>query len=151
MGFGLPAAIGAQVGNPDESVFVIAGDGSFQMNSQELITAVQYELPVKVAILNNGYLGMVRQWQEFFFNRRYSSTDLEVSPDFVKLAGSYYAVGLQAKKTADVEGVIMEAIETPGPVVMDFRVDREENVFPMVPAGAANRDMLLANPNENIR
>lgn len=143
MGYGLPAAIGAQVGNPDSLVFVIAGDGSFQMNSQELITAVQYELPIKVAILNNGYLGMIRQWQELFFNRRYSASDLEVSPDFVKLAQAHGAVGMGAEKPSDVEAVIKEAINTPGPVVLDFRVNREENVYPMVPAGSSIKNMLL--------
>jgi acetolactate synthase-1/2/3 large subunit len=148
MGYGLPAAIGAQVGNPESLVFVIAGDGSFQMNSQELITAVQYELPIKVAILNNGFLGMVRQWQELFFNRRYSATDLEVSPDFVELARAYGAVGMKVEMPSQVAAVIKEALNTPGPVVMDFRVDREENVFPMVPAGAAIRDMLLGPPEE---
>ncbi len=151
MGYGLPAAIGAQVGNPESLVFVIAGDGSFQMNSQELITAVQYELPIKVAILNNGFLGMVRQWQELFFNRRYSATDLEVSPDFVELARAYGAVGIGAEMPSQVAAVIKEAINTPGPVVMDFRVDREENVFPMVPAGAAIRDMLLGPPEKKKR
>ncbi len=148
MGFGLPAAIGAQVGNPDSLVFAIAGDGSVQMNIQELITAVQYELPVKVAILNNGYLGMVRQWQELFFDRRYSATDLEVSPDFVGVAKAYGAKGMEGNKPSDVEKIIKEAINTAGPVVMNFRVEREENVYPMVPLGAGIKDMILGPPEK---
>ena len=148
MGFGLPAAIGAQVGNPDSLVFAIAGDGSVQMNFQDLITAVQYELPVKVAILNNGYLGMVRQWQELFYDRRYSATDLEVSPDFVEVAKAYGAKGMEGNKPSDVEKIIKEAMNTAGPVVMNFRVNREENVYPMVPAGAGIKDMLLGPPKK---
>ncbi len=136
MGFGLPAAIGAQVGCPDKLVFDIAGDGSIQMNSQELATAVAYNLPIKVAILNNGYLGMVRQWQELMWNRRYSQTDLNVgTPDFVKLAEAYGALGLRATRPEEVRPVLEQAIATPKPVVIDFLVAREENVFPFVPPG----------------
>ncbi len=144
MGYGFPAAIGAQAGFPNKLVFDIAGDGSIQMNIQELATAVLNNLPVKVAILNNQYLGMVRQWQELFFNRRYSSVDLSGSPDFVKLAEAYGAVGLRAIKPSDVEGVIKEAIKVKKPVLMDFLIDREEDVFPMVPAGAAIHEMIFA-------
>ena len=136
MGFGLPAAIGAQAGCPDKLVFDIAGDGSIQMNSQELATAVAYNLPVKVAILNNCYLGMVRQWQELMWNRRYSQTDLNVgTPDFVKLAEAYGALGLRATRPEEVRPALEQAIATPKPVVIDFVVAREENVFPFVPPG----------------
>jgi acetolactate synthase-1/2/3 large subunit len=143
MGYGFPAAIGAQVALPGATVFDIAGDGSIQMNIQELMTAVQYELPVKVAILNNRFLGMVRQWQELFYGRRYSHTCLECSPDFVKLAEAYGAVGLRATKPAEVVPVLKKALATKRPVFMDFRVAREENVFPIVPAGASLDNMLL--------
>ena len=138
MGYGFPAAIGAAVGCPGCVVWDIAGDGSFQMNIQELATAVGQKVSVKVAILNNGYLGMVRQWQELFFNRRYSSSDLAWNnPDFVKVAEAYAARGIRVTLKSEVRPAIKEALETPGPVVLDFRIDREENVFPMVPAGEA--------------
>ena len=143
MGYGFPAAIGAQVAFPDKTIIDIAGDGSFQMNIQELATAVQYNLPVKVAILNNHCLGMVRQWQQLFCAQRYSHTVFEVVPDFVKLAEAYGAVGLRAAKPEDVEPVLREALGIRRPVVMDFVVDREECVSPMVPAGAALTEMLL--------
>jgi acetolactate synthase-1/2/3 large subunit len=143
MGYGFPAAIGAQLGNPGALVFDVAGDGSFQMNVQELATAVQNALPVNVAILNNRFLGMVRQWQELFYDRRYSNTCLAVEPDFKSLAEAYGARGFLVTDPADVEEVIKEAVNTPGPCIMDFRVDREENVFPMVPAGESIRNMIL--------
>ncbi len=143
MGFGFPAAIGAQVAFPDKPVIDIAGDGSFQMNVQELATAVQYDLPVKVAILNNHCLGMVRQWQQLFCNQRYSQTIFEVVPDFVKLAEAYGAVGLRATKPEEVEPTIREALSTRKVVIMDFVIDRSECVYPMVPAGAALTEMLL--------
>jgi acetolactate synthase-1/2/3 large subunit len=143
MGYGFPAAIGAQVAFPEKTVIDIAGDGSFQMNIQELATAVQYNLPVKVAILNNHCLGMVRQWQQLFCDQRYSQTLFEVVPDFVKLAEAYGAVGLRATKPEEVEPVIREALAVRRPVVMDFVVDRDECVYPMVPAGAALTEMLL--------
>ncbi len=142
MGYGFPAAIGAQVGNPDKIVFDIAGDGSIQMNIQELITAVQYKLPVNVAILNNQYLGMVRQWQEIFFNKKYSHTSLAISPDFVKLAEAYGAEGIRVTEEKDVRGALEQAIASPKPVLIDFRIVEEENVFPMVPAGAALNQMI---------
>jgi acetolactate synthase-1/2/3 large subunit len=145
MGFGLPAALGAQVACPDRQVIDISGDGSFQMNSQELATLVQYKLPVKIAILNNNFLGMVRQWQQLFFDRRYSQTPLELPIDFVKLAEAYGATGLRATRPDEVEGVIRQALQTPGPVLMEFKIDREENVMPMVPAGAAIDEMVLAS------
>jgi len=141
MGYGFPAAIGAQMGCPDKVVFDIAGDGSIQMNIQELATAVNNKLPVKIAILNNGYLGMVRQWQEFFYKKRYSGTVLK-NPDFVKLAEAYGAKGMRIEKKEDVPGAIQEALATDNVVMMDFRVEPEENVFPMVPSGEALNRML---------
>jgi len=143
MGYGFPAAIGAQVAFPDKTVIDIAGDGSIQMNIQELATVAQYNLPVKIAILNNQFLGMVRQWQQIFFDRKYSSTCLRVAPDFVKLAEAYGIVGLRATKPEEVVPVIEKALRTPKPVVMDFMIHREENVYPMVPAGAGLDEMIL--------
>jgi acetolactate synthase-1/2/3 large subunit len=143
MGFGLPAAIGAQVAFPDATVVDIAGDSSIQMNIQEMATAVQSGLPVKVVILNNGYMGMVRQWQELFYDKRYVSTCMDCAPDFVKLAEAYGAVGLRATKPEEVESVLSEGLKIPKPVIMDFVVEKEEGVYPMVPAGAAITDMLL--------
>ncbi len=143
MGFGLPAAIGAQMAHPDRMVVDIAGDGSIQMNIQEMATAVQYKLPVKVVILNNRFLGMVRQWQELFYGKRYASTCMDCAPDFVKLAEAYGAAGLRAEKPADVEAVLAEGMAIPGPVIMDFTVEAEEGVYPMVPAGAPITEMLL--------
>ncbi|MFO7666839.1 MAG: biosynthetic-type acetolactate synthase large subunit [Desulfobacterales bacterium] len=143
MGFGLPAAIGAQVACPGELVVDIAGDGSIQMNIQELATAVQYSLPVKVIILNNRYLGMVRQWQELFYDKRYSCTCMDHSPDFVKLAEAYGAVGLRATKPEEVLPVLKKGLNSDKTVIMDFHIEREENVYPMVPAGAPITEMLL--------
>lgn len=144
MGYGLPAAIGAQVAFPNKLVIGISGDGSFQMNSQELATAVQYRLPIKIAILNNGYLGMVRQWQEFFYGKRYAASSLEGhSPDFVKLAEAYGAIGLRATKPEEVVPILKKAFSLPEPVVIDFVVDPEENVYPMVPAGEPLNQMRL--------
>ncbi len=143
MGFGLPAAVGAQMACPDKIVADIAGDGSIQMNIQEMATAIQYNLPVKIIILNNGYLGMVRQWQELFYDKRYASTTLDHNPDFVKLAEAYGAVGLRATTPDEVEAVLKKGLETPKTVIMEFVVDREENVYPMVPAGKAITEMLL--------
>ena len=144
MGYGFPAAMGAQVAFPNKLVIDISGDGSFQMNSQELATVVQYRLPVKVVILNNGYLGMVRQWQEFFYGKRYASVSLEgVSPDFVKLAEAYGAVGLRATKPEEVVPALKKAFSTPEPVIIDFEIDPEENVYPMVPAGEPLNQMRL--------
>jgi len=143
MGFGLPAAIGAQVASQDKLVVDIAGDGSIQMNIQEMATAVQYSLPVKIVILNNKYLGMVRQWQQLFYEKRYASTSIEEAPDFVKLAESYGAIGLRATRPQEVVPVLKEGLSTPKPVIMDFWVDREECVYPMVPAGAPMTEMLL--------
>lgn len=144
MGFGFPAAIGAQMAFPKSTVACIAGDGSLQMNIQELATAVQYRLPVKVIILNNMVLGMVRQWQELFFDKRYSHTCISVAPDFVKLAEAYGAAGLRATKPAEVGKVLKEGLAVKDrPVLMDFRVDQFECVYPMVPAGQPLNKMLL--------
>ncbi|MDD4359642.1 MAG: biosynthetic-type acetolactate synthase large subunit [Syntrophaceticus sp.] len=142
MGYGLPAAVGAQMGCPDQLVIGISGDGSFQMNLQELATIVQFQLPVKIVILNNGYLGMVRQWQELFHNKRYSQTELIPVPDFIKLAAAYGIKGLRVQRTEDVRSVLEEAIKYPGPVIIDCVVAKDENVFPMVPAGGSLTDML---------
>ncbi len=143
MGFGLPAAIGAQVACPDKLVIDIAGDGSIQMNIQEMATAMQFGLPVKVAILNNGYLGMVRQWQELFYNRCYSCTEMNHTPDFVRIAEAFGAVGLRATKPDEVVPVLKKAFSVDKPVIMDFVVEKEEGVYPMVPAGADITEMLL--------
>ncbi len=140
MGFGLPAANGAQRGNPDKLVINIDGDGSFCMTMQELITSVNYSLPVKVMILNNGYLGMVRQWQELFFGKRYSATPIK-SPDFAALAQSLGATGMAVEDKSEVREAIEKSLATAGPVVIDFHVEPEENVWPMVPAGKSLHEM----------
>jgi acetolactate synthase-1/2/3 large subunit len=143
MGFGFPAAVGAQVARPEKTVIDIAGDGSIQMNIQELATAVQYNIPVKIVILNNQYLGMVRQWQQMFYGRRYSHTDMSYAPDFVKIAEAYGATGLRASRPEELEAVLKKGLETPGVVVMDIRVEKEECVYPMVRPGASIADMDL--------
>jgi acetolactate synthase-1/2/3 large subunit len=147
MGFGLPAAIGAQLGRPDHMVIDIAGDGSIQMNSQELATAAINKLPVKVIILNNGYLGMVRQWQELFYDRRYSSSTLpQDCPDFVKLAEAYGAFGIRATTPDELDDALVAAFAHDGPAIVDVRVEREENVFPMVAPGGSIDEMLGGIP-----
>ena len=130
------------MGCPDKVVFDIAGDGSIQMNIQELATAVEQKLPVNVAVLNNRYLGMVRQWQELFYKKRYSASSIECQPDFVKLAEAYGAHGIRVEKPEEVRGAIEKAIVIDGPVFLDFRVDREENVWPMVAPGAPISDVM---------
>jgi len=144
MGYGFPAAMGAAMGCPDREVVCITGDGGFQMTTFELATAVEHKVPVKIAVLNNGYLGMVRQWQEMFFGGRYSFSNLQGgNPDFVKLAESYGAVGLRAHKPDEVVPILEESLKVKDkPVVMDFVVAEEENVFPMVPAGASLPEMV---------
>lgn len=143
MGYGFPAAIGAQVAFPDRSVFTIAGDGSFLMNIQELATVFEYQIPVKVAIINNGYLGMVRQWQEIFFNRRYSQVDLKKgNPDFVMVANGFGVEGIRVTKAKEVRPALEKALAIKGPVVLDIHVDQEENVFPMVPSGGTVKDII---------
>lgn len=146
MGFGFPAALGAQKAFPERLVLCVTGDGSVQMNVQELATAVVYRLPVKIVLINNNYHGMVRQWQQLFYRSRYSGSCMEGCPDYVKLAEAYGAVGLRATKPREVEDVIHEALTTPGPVLMDFQVDPNENCYPMVPAGGANHAMLMEDP-----
>ncbi|MBP1761583.1 MAG: acetolactate synthase, large subunit, partial [Firmicutes bacterium] len=143
MGYGFPAAIGAKIACPDKTVINIAGDGSIQMNIQELGTAIQYKLPVIICILNNHYLGMVRQWQTLFYGERYSHTDMTSQPDFVKLAEAYGAVGIRVKNMEEVDGALQKALQvTDRPVIIDFWVDRNTNVYPMVPPGEALNNML---------
>jgi acetolactate synthase-1/2/3 large subunit len=143
MGYGFPAAMGAAVARPEELVVAIVGDGGFQMTSNELATVREYNIPVKVVVVNNGYLGMVRQWQEQFYDHNYSHSDLQVAPDFVKLAEAYGVPALRATKSSEVTRTLEEGFSKAGPVLMDIRVAREENVFPIVPAGAALKDMIL--------
>jgi acetolactate synthase-1/2/3 large subunit len=142
MGFGLPAAMGAQVGCPDETVVCIAGDGSVQMNMQEMATCVEGNIPIKVFIMNNGYLGMVRQWQELFWDGRYSHVEMGQSPDYVKLAEAYGATGLRFEDKHTLVDDMRRALNTEGPVLVDVRVTKEENTYPMIPAGQAARDMV---------
>ncbi len=143
MGFGLPAAVGAQLALPGQLVVAVVGDGGFQMTNQELATAVQYGLPVKILIMNNGYLGMVRQWQEMFYDRTYSEVDISVAPDFVKLAEAYGAAGFRAERPDELRDVMAAALNHNGVAVVDIVVSKEENVFPIVPAGANARDMIV--------
>ncbi|MDH4229516.1 MAG: biosynthetic-type acetolactate synthase large subunit [Nitrospirota bacterium] len=148
MGYGFPAALGAQAAHPDRLVITVSGDGSIQMNIQELATAVINELPVKVIILNNHYLGMVRQWQQLFYNEHYSHSYLAATPDFVKLAEAYGAVGLRATRPEELEAVLLEAFRVKKPVFVDVQVDPSENVYPMVPAGKANFQMVFSDPDD---
>ena len=143
MGYGFPASVGAQFAFPDKTVIAVAGDGSLQMNIQELATVVSNKLPIKVVILNNRYLGMVRQWQELFYNNNYSSTNMEAQPDFVKLAEAYGAEGYRIEKAEDMRAVLEKALASPNPAFIDVVVEREENVYPIVPVGAALDEMLL--------
>ena len=144
MGFGLPAAMGVQFAYPDETVACVTGEGSIQMCIQELSTCTQYSLPIKIINLNNGYLGMVRQWQEFFYQKRYAMSYMESLPDFVKLAESYGHVGMQITRPADVEGALIEMLKLKDRLVfMDFLTDKEENVYPMIPAGGGQNEMIL--------
>jgi acetolactate synthase I/II/III large subunit len=142
MGFGLPAAVGAKIACPDDTVVCLAGDGSLIMNCQELATCVSQDIPVKVFLMNNGYMGMVRQWQELFWDRRYSSVEMGPSPDWVKLAEAFGATGLRCEDSGELEQTMTKALEADGPVLVDVRVSPEENCFPMIPAGAAARDMV---------
>jgi acetolactate synthase-1/2/3 large subunit len=143
MGFGFPAAIGAQLAHPERQVIAFVGDGGFQMTAQELATAVYYRTNTKVVVMNNHYLGMVRQWQETFYQGRYSEVDIEAGPDFVKLAEAYGARGLRAMRPSELRAVLEEGLNTPGVVVIDVSVTAEENVFPMVPPGAGLKEMVL--------
>jgi len=148
MGFGLPAAMGAKVGRPDRTVWLVDGDGSFQMTIQELATLVQDNIAVKMAILNNGYLGMVRQWQELFYGKRYVATPLSC-PDFIKVADAYCIAGARVTRREDVAGAIQQAMDHDGPFLIDFMVEPEENVFPIVPPGAANADF-IEHPKKEV-
>jgi acetolactate synthase I/II/III large subunit len=143
MGFGLPSAVGAQLAFRDQLVVAIVGDGGFQMTNQELATAVQYGLPVKILVMNNGYLGMVRQWQEMFYDRTYSEVDISVAPDFVKLAEAYGARGFRATHPAELREVLEAGLSHNGVAVIDIVVSKEENVFPIIPAGGTSRDMIF--------
>jgi acetolactate synthase I/II/III large subunit len=143
MGFGVPAAIGAQLAFRDQMVVAIVGDGGFQMTNQELATAIQYDLPVKIVIMDNGYLGMVRQWQEMFYDRTYSEVDLSVAPDFVKLAEAYGAFAARATRPEELSDVLRAGLSQPGVAVLDIVISKEENVFPIVPAGASSREMIF--------
>jgi acetolactate synthase I/II/III large subunit len=144
MGFGLPAAIGAKVARPDRDVVCLAGDGSLIMNCQELATCVTEQIPVKVFLMNNGYMGMVRQWQELFWDRRYSAVQMGASPDWVKLAEAFGATGMRCEDAGELEGAMAMALEAEGPVLLDVRVAQEENCYPMIPPGSAARDMVEA-------
>jgi len=146
MGFGFPAAMGAQAAFPGRLVLCIAGDGSIQMNIQEMATAVVHKLPVKIIVINNRFHGMVRQWQDLFYEGRYASSDLETTPDFVKLAEAYGAVGLRASKPSEIDAVLREAIAVNKPVIVDVPTYRYENVYPMIPAGGCNHEMILEDP-----
>ncbi len=148
MGYGLPAAMGVQVAHPDALVIDIAGEASIQMNIQEMATLAQHKLPVKIFIMNNQYLGMVRQWQELLHGGRYSESHMDYHPDFVKLAEAYGATGLRAEKPLDLDDAIKKMIATPGPVILDVKVDPSENVFPMIPAGATHNEMLMGPEDE---
>jgi len=150
MGFGLPAAIGAQFGRPDETVVAIVGDGGFQMTLSELATAALHKLPVKVIILDNKYLGMVRQWQTMFYDNRLSGVDLEGNPDFVRLASAYGIEGFRLRRTADIDKVLTKALKHDGPAVVHAEVEKEDNVFPMIPAGAAISEMLIEPPKHKM-
>ena len=151
MGYGLPAAMGAQVARPDRPVVLIDGDGSFVMNSQELATIVENQMPIKCVIINNGGHGMVRQWQDVIYGGRFHSIDLSASPDFVKLAEAYGAVGIRASKPNEVVPALEKAFAVPGPVVVDVMVDKDELCLPMVPSGGANKDMILERPNKEAK
>jgi acetolactate synthase-1/2/3 large subunit len=142
MGFGVPAALGAKLARPDADVWAIVGDGGFQMTQAELATAAQEHVKINIAIINNGYLGMVRQWQQFFYGRRYSATPIG-SPDFAALAAAHGLRGLRVDTRADVERAVHAAREDPGTVVIDFRVEQEDSVYPMVASGAALDDMIF--------
>ncbi len=144
MGYGFPAAMGASVARPKDLVVSVVGDGGFQMTFNELATVKQYNIPVKILLINNGYLGMVRQWQEQFYAHNYSHSDLEVAPDFIKLAEAYGVPAFRASRRSEVTQTLEKGLNIPGPVLIEMQVAREENVFPIVPAGAALKDMILA-------
>jgi acetolactate synthase-1/2/3 large subunit len=149
MGFGLPAAMGVQMAHPNDTVICVTGEGSIQMCIQELSTCKQYGLPIKIIMLNNRYLGMVRQWQEFFYDKRYSHTYIDALPDFMKLADSYGHVGMRIEKPSEVESALKEALAIKESLVfMDFLIDQGENVYPMIAAGKGHNEMLLSPERE---
>ena len=151
MGFGFPAAIGAQLGRPDDTVVAIVGDGGFQMTLCELATAAVHKLPLKVLVMDNKYLGMVRQWQNLFFDNRLSGVDLEGNPDFVKLAEAYGIKGFHLRRNADIDKVLKQALEyDEGPCVVHAECEKEDNVFPMIPAGAAVHEMIIEPPKHKL-
>ena len=147
MGFGLPAAVGTKVGNPDRQVIAILGDGGFQMNMQELGTIMQSGIDIKIVLLNNSFLGMVRQWQELFFNKRYAFTHLD-NPDFQKVAQAYNIPSGKISRTSDIEAEVKKMLESEGAYFLEVEVKEEENVFPMIPAGATLDEMIYENPNK---
>lgn len=149
MGYGLPAAMGVQIAHPDALVIDVAGEASILMNIQEMSTLVQYRLPVKVFILNNQYMGMVRQWQELLHGSRYSESYSEALPDFVKLAEAFHGVGMRATSADDLDRVIREMIAIDRPVIADIAVDQKENCFPMIPSGAAHNEMILGPEHQD--
>jgi acetolactate synthase-1/2/3 large subunit len=150
MGYGLPSAIGVQLAHPQSLVIDIAGEASVLMNMQEMSTAVQHQLPIKVFILNNQYMGMVRQWQELLHGGRYAESYTHSLPDFVKLAEAYHAVGIRCEKPDDLDDAIKEMINVNRPVLFDCRVDQNENCFPMIPSGRAHNEMLLGDSGESV-
>jgi acetolactate synthase-1/2/3 large subunit len=150
MGYGLPAAVGVQMAHPNSLVIDIAGEASVQMTMQEMSTAVQYDLPIKIFILNNEYMGMVRQWQELLHGGRYSHSYSEALPDFVKLAEAYKGVGIRCEKPGDLDGAIKEMINVKRPVLFDCIVDKMENCFPMIPSGRAHNEMILGDAAESL-
>jgi len=150
MGYGFPAAIGAQFGRPNELVVAVVGDGGFQMTFSELATAAIHKLPIKILLINNRYLGMVRQWQQMFFENRLSGVDLDGNPNFVKLAESYGIKGFRVKRSADLRRVLKAALEySDGPCLIEVEVEKEDNVYPMIPAGAAVKDMIIEPPKKS--
>jgi acetolactate synthase I/II/III large subunit len=150
MGYGLPAAVGVQLAHPKSLVIDIAGEASVLMNMQEMSTAVQHRLPIKIFIINNQYMGMVRQWQELLHGGRYSESYTAALPDFVKLAEAYHAVGIRCTKPEELDAKIMEMIDVDRPVIFDCVVDENENCFPMIPSGRAHNEMLLGDAAESL-
>ncbi|MDR3507064.1 MAG: thiamine pyrophosphate-dependent enzyme, partial [Caulobacteraceae bacterium] len=150
MGYGLPAAVGVQLAHPGSTVIDIAGEASIQMTMQEISTAIQYNLPIKVFILNNEWMGMVRQWQQLLHGERYSHSYSESLPDFVKLAEAYGGVGIRAETPDELDGKILEMLNTPRPVLFDCRVEKAENCLPMIPSGKAHNEMILAEDAQDI-
>src|ERR1700719_1823301 len=150
MGYGLPAALGVQIAHRDALVIDIAGEASVQMTMQEMSTAVQHDLPVKIFIINNQYMGMVRQWQELLHGGRYAHSYTEALPDFVKLAEAYHAVGIRCERPGDLDGAIQEMIDVDRPVIFDCVVDQNENCFPMIPSGRAHNEMILGDAAETL-